>query len=531
MASGPLYKQQSQGFWEKVRLHQALNCFCFVSFLVIGFLPHFCIASASGKHYLTCRATLLTKAQEEGLKVSVGRFYEDHGESFLKDIDDLIRTAEHAGLSTTELLDVLHILLNSKRPRFLEIGDYSKFLIQSFETARRSSQNLSAQVQYLERIVAVKAIRSALVNLPLAIRYGWTLQQTADLYGDLEQFQGGFEENVYQFLPKLMRSMISYNIDKQVSFLALKRLFREQYIEAPIEDLPSMIEYIELEYGLSADLLFKAIPEAVARSRSKGDFPGKGIEDSFSNLIKGFQPRIGHSSGFQERFSFDMYFPFVTGPVRHSYRPYRLHRKFDDGISDLRELCLSFDEEREGAFVFDPKKELWFSLGGVTKVDHSNHILRTTFGVYDLGELSSNPKFIHIHPKSLEWWSSMHFEKPARLFPVILPSGQDISTFLNFVRETQHETHPEFVIVHSLGKTIIQLGEDLSEVERIGQQFIEIRDSLLLEGSTNLGNLKGRSTQDVLQRLVNRLNEKLNGQIQIRLEFAGSDGPEHQNEP
>lgn len=446
----------------------------------------------------------------------------------------MVRTAGYSGITQSQILAILHVLLNSREYIFLELGDFSKLLIQSFEAARKSNINLSTQVEDLKKIVAVRALRYALTNLPLAIRHGWTLEQIAELYGELERAQGGHEIGYYFFLPKLMRSMIAYNVDKQVSYLALRKLFSEQYSAAAIEDLPSMIEYIELGLGHSADSLFEQIPKAVAEVRRKGDFPFKGVRVAYLELLKR-EARLPSSN--QEGPSVDTDFPLVTGPVRHSGRPYQLHRTYDSGISDLRDLCLSLDEQREGAFVFDPIRERWFSLGGATEVDSLRYVARTTFVDYDLGELSFNPKFVHIHPKSLEWWSNIpdhlladrSLKEPVKLFSVVLPSRQDISTFLDFFRKTQHVIHPEFVIVHSLGKTIIRLGEDLSRIEEIGKEFIEIRDSLLLDGfmDMDLGIFKGRTTQEVLQLLVDRLNEKLDGQIQIRFEFADSDTLSH----
>ncbi|MBK9039892.1 MAG: hypothetical protein IPL83_12140 [Bdellovibrionales bacterium] len=509
-------------------MYQALNGFCLVFFLLIGFSPPLYSASASEGHQSRC-AVILTKTQEDGLKGALSRFYADHAELFLKDLPNLVRTAGYSGISQSQILAILHVLLNSREYIFLELGDFSKLLIQSFEAARKSNTNLSTQVEDLKKIVAVRALRYALTNLPLAIRHGWTLEQIAELYGELERAQGGHEIGYYFFLPKLMRSMIAYNVDKQVSYLALRSLFSEQYSAAAIEDLPNMIEYLELGLGHSADSLFEQIPKAVAEvRRNKRGFPFEGVRVAYLELLKR-ETRLPSSN--QEGLSVHNDFPLIAGPVRHSNRPYQLHRTYDSGISDLRDLCLSLDEQREGAFVFDPFEERWFSLGGDTEVDSLEYIVRTTFVNYDLGELSLKPKFVHIHPKSLEWWSSIpnhqlanpRLKEPIKLFPVILPSRQDLSTFLDFVRNTRHDIQPEFVIVHSLGRTIIGLGEDLSEIDELLKGFIEIRDSILLDGSTDLSRFNSSNTQEVLRWLVNRLNDRLNGQIHIRLEFAESD--------
>ncbi|MBK7844324.1 MAG: hypothetical protein IPJ71_11605 [Bdellovibrionales bacterium] len=507
-------------------MNRSLSCVYLLFFLIIGFPPPLYSASTSEGHQPRC-AVILTKTQEDGLKGALSRFYADHAELFLKDLPNLVRTAGYAGISQSQIIAVLHVLLNSREYIFLELGDFSKLLIQSFEAARKSNTNLSTQVEDLKKIVAIRAVFYALNNLPLAIRYGWTLEQIAELYGKLERAQGGHEMGYYILLPKLMRSMIAYNVDKEVSFLALRSLFSEQYTAAAIEDLPDMIEHIELGLGHSADSLFEQIPKAVAEVRRKGDFAFKGVEAAFRQLLKR-QTRLSSSNPNNPSVNGD--FPLIAGPVRHSNRPYQLRRTYDSGIGDLRDLCLSLDEQREGAFVFDPSEERWFSLGGHTEVDFLEYKVRTTFMDYDLGELSLKPKFVHIHPKSLEWWSSIashqlanpRLKEPIKLFSVILPSRQDISTFLSFIRNTRHDIQPEFVIVHSLGKTIIQLGEDLSEVDELLNGYIEIRDSILLDRSTDLGLFDGSNTQEVLEWLVNRLNDKLNKRVHIRLEFAES---------
>ena len=71
--------------------------------------------------------------------------------------------------------------------------------------------------------------------------------------------------------------------------------------------------------------------------------------------------RIGEC---QQQLTPTEYFPDIGAKkVLHGISPYRIQRSLVNGLQDLKEA--SKNEGTEGCFVFDPAKEIWYSLGRV----------------------------------------------------------------------------------------------------------------------------------------------------------------------
>lgn len=170
------------------------------------------------------------------------------------------------------------------------------------------------------------------------------------------------------------------------------------------------------------------------------------------------------------------YFPELgLDRLVHGVLPYRVNRSLRDGLSDLRRLMET--AFAEGAWVFAPETETWYSLGGRTEV-HPGRV-RHEFFPYDISALSLNPVFVHIHPKDSEVFISPNrdslafpqLQKKLVGFLTALPSGAD---FLELVTLNRLSTRPVEItglIVTSQGITEFSAPAEAENVDAFAGSF------------------------------------------------------------
>ncbi|MCV9963878.1 hypothetical protein OIU34_18540 [Pararhizobium sp. BT-229] len=170
------------------------------------------------------------------------------------------------------------------------------------------------------------------------------------------------------------------------------------------------------------------------------------------------------------------YFPEIgLEKLVHGVLPYRLARSLRDGFTDLRELMKT--AHTEGAWVFDPASETWFSLGGRTSLHVGR--ARHEFVPYDVSALSSNPVFVHIHPENNEVFISPQrdtlafpqLQKKLVSFLTAMPSGSDFGLLSDLGRVAAAPVEITGLIVTSQGITEFRAPPNAENVKAFAESF------------------------------------------------------------
>lgn len=179
------------------------------------------------------------------------------------------------------------------------------------------------------------------------------------------------------------------------------------------------------------------------------------------------------------------YFPVLSKPaLTHGVFPYRMSRSFADGLSDLQRLMKT--DNAEGCFVFDPVRQIWYSLGGRTELGYSR--VRHEHYPYDLSLLSETPFFLHVHPQETECFITPN--RDSLVYPQLqdkltklmaaLPSTADWNGVASLMDGTSKPIHLKSLIVTSTGITEMIFPQNASLVKDFAETYGVLRDQVLL---------------------------------------------------
>lgn len=219
------------------------------------------------------------------------------------------------------------------------------------------------------------------------------------------------------------------------------------------------------------------------------------------------------------------YFPLLrTESLVSGILPYRLRKDFPGGICDLKKLMET--GYQEGAFIFAPETNTWFSYGGRT--DSGQRSVRHEFYPYDISRLSKTPIFVHIHPENTEIFLAPLTENLAfpqlqtklTKFLAVMPSRADYKTCASLLRDASGPVNPSACIVTSLGITKMAFPNDPEAIENFAESFREIKDRVMLDFNARAYVSRHNQTEDhpgFVQRLCRLVNKKLPPEFQINL--------------
>jgi hypothetical protein len=229
------------------------------------------------------------------------------------------------------------------------------------------------------------------------------------------------------------------------------------------------------------------------------------------------------------------YFQPKAGRLEHAPLPYQTVRNLQAGIRDLQGLALAKDylweDIAEGFWIFDPKTEVWYSLGGKTQIGDS--AVRQVFLEYDISTLTRDPYLFHVHPEGLE----IHLSNPYSDFPTrelkkhavkfysSTPSRADYALVGDLMKATRQDIeHPRSFIVHSLGVTEFTYPEDPSKLDTMAIQAQSIRDEAAMNFRWDkivLGT-RGSDYVSVVKRLMKELNARMPEGFSVKFYPKGS---------
>lgn len=180
------------------------------------------------------------------------------------------------------------------------------------------------------------------------------------------------------------------------------------------------------------------------------------------------------------------YFPEIQGgKLILGCLPYRLSKSLEKGLIDLKKL--TEEEYTQGIWVFDPKTETWFSMGGRTQ--NSMNGVRHEFYPYDISSLSSTPIIVKTNPEKNEVLiapdrRSLDFPKlQKRLtgFLAAMPSGADLSMITELQKASSKKVPITGLIVSSQGITEFSAPDDATVIAEIAPKLRDIKGQVISE--------------------------------------------------
>ncbi len=180
------------------------------------------------------------------------------------------------------------------------------------------------------------------------------------------------------------------------------------------------------------------------------------------------------------------YFPEIPGnKLVLGCLPYRMSKSLKDGLSDLN--ALMEEAYTQGAWVFDPEGETWYSMGGRNRSSLDG--VRHEFQAYDVSVLSAAPVLVKINPRKCEIMIAPNrrdlefpqLEKRLTGFLTAMPSGADFIMASILQEKAVRKVPITGLIVSSQGVTEYTVPEDRDVVEEIGRKLKFIKGQVVAE--------------------------------------------------
>jgi hypothetical protein len=196
-----------------------------------------------------------------------------------------------------------------------------------------------------------------------------------------------------------------------------------------------------------------------------------GDSQQVAGEITSGQPDTAEGVVIAPREQRDTYFPEVPGNLENRALPYRTTRSFEDGIRDIERLTHSQswhgDTVSEGHWVYDPESSTWYSHGGETYGVGPDRVRHTSIG-YDVSELSSTPRSIHIHPEEF----AMRSDK----YGFVFPTNADYRAAAYMLENAHHPVQMRSFISHPLGITEFTYPTDPQAIRAVAETFEQLRN-------------------------------------------------------
>jgi hypothetical protein len=145
-------------------------------------------------------------------------------------------------------------------------------------------------------------------------------------------------------------------------------------------------------------------------------------------------------------------------------------------VNDLAELTEADwrrgDLVSEGAWVYDPASETWYSQGGETRYTTDGVRYRPGL-LYDVSQLSKTPYSVHIHPTE-------YATSPDK-YVSVFPSDADYTAAAALIENARDPVPLRSFISHPLGFTEFTYPQDIATLREVSETFKDIRDRLFAQ--------------------------------------------------
>lgn len=436
---------------------------------------------------------------------------------------------EKLGLTKKEQADLLFSVADSHKYDFEGITGLIETLTKTLEDCAERGIDFKASIPQFKNFLKA-ARKDGDVNrdfgiIQLGVAAGMNVEQSIEIVTDIYNGRG-IAGYVFMALYDELNSLGPNAASGDLIFRSLKAIMGENG-QADFSAFTQLLYLAATHTDLSQAEIFEKIADqkAVTGGSGKALLPAKRRgqdEPEEDALTKAAHALIPASvSGSTELTPVIKqpadYFPDVKAKkLAHGILPYRAKRNLAEGISDLHDLMKK--GHQEGAWMFDPSAETWYSLGGRTNLRPGS--VRQEFFPYDVSALSSSPVFVHIHPEGNETFISPHrdslaypqLQKKITKFVATMPSGSDFETVSHLMTEASQKVPVSGLIVTSIGLTEMRMPNDPKRIAEFAKTFRDLKDQVLLEfDARGYLNKHGIQEPDIefVKRLLVDLNKKL----------------------
>ena len=446
--------------------------------------------------------------------------------------------ADSLGLDQEKGANLLFSLVDSYKYDFYGVTDLIKTLTQIMEICAGRNLDFRASVPefqtFLETAREDGEVGGALGIVQLGIAAGMKLEQSMEIVTDIYE-RSGLASYVFMALYDELAALRANDVDGNLIFHSLKAVIGDDdlyYKQDNFSAFTQLLYIAATHTGYSQTAILEKITGRRATGEANRVFlPANTNDGEASDVLERVSNELMpvSASGEAELATIvkqpDEYFPDIETPqLVHGILPYRTQRSLWDGLNDLHELMET--EIQEGAWVFDPVSETWYSLGGRTHFQAGR--VRQEFFPYDVSALSSSPVFLHIHPAQCETFISPsrdslsypQLQKKITKFLATMPSSADYRTMSDLMKKNSQSVPLSGLIVTSTGLTEMRVPNDPECVANFSESFTDLKDEALLEFDA-AGYLVQHGIEepniDFIQRLLAILNRKLPDDFQISI--------------
>ncbi len=456
----------------------------------------------------------------------------------LKELPGYIANAETAGLRYEQAVDVLMHTLGSDRFDFSEVDSYIMLLARVFKTAKRSGINLGQHVDALKDIITFGGkswgpeMGPSLYMIPIALRLGLSVEQAYKIFKKIDEVGSPATGYVTPHFNDALKSMLPAKVDPALVAEAFELIGDNNGYYAGLYDF------------------FKTIMTFGGPMR--GMTPNDVLTLFITRVKTGkSMPLLEAGEGGEQKrevieVSKEKYFIENENDVlEHAALPYCMGKTLNAGVRDLEKLAVArshrWEEVGEGMWVFDPKKKIWYSLGGQLELPGMGAVLsgtadrvRHNFIPYDISALSDTPFLFHVHPEGLDSFVSPprdsmtypEFRDDITKFLTATPSRADYGTIAELLKQSQRKVPTRSFIAHALGITEFTYPNNIAQLEEMKEKSRDIRDQAMLWFDVeDYVSRNGFSSNrfDLVQRLVHDLDERLPEGFRVILHPVGTD--------
>ena len=466
---------------------------------------------------------------------TVGEHFGDLGEvvqhydlrKTLKKIPGYMQTVKQAGLSYGQGLDLLMHLFNGDKYDFSQ-KDSDLIILTKALGASQGDKSLTKNIAKVKNLMSAgvggSGMGGSIYSFFITSRLGVPVSEASPLIvngAEGSYVIGPFNEALKSMLPAHPNPELVVE-----AFDILNGNGRNYWNAGYYKQFEQLMTFVAPGNGISVDNML-----AMFVSASKSTSKRKELECTMSKKEATTESR-------------ERYFLPFEGKLECFAQPYVTRRSLNEGQIDLSEIANAsykdWKEVGEDMFVFDPKSQLWYSLGGKLEVPSMEEVLsgraeriRHRFLPYDISSLSETPFLFHVHPKALDIFVAPDRDSLTRpqlrdhltKFLTATPSRADYRGVASMLKDAKRKVGTRSYIAHSLGITEFSYPHDLNQLEEMGKKSRDIRDQVLLEfnldrvldGDGHIGKF------DLVDLMIQDLNRILPKGFGLTLHKAGTN--------
>lgn len=411
----------------------------------------------------------------------------------LTEIPGLVESAKEAGLNKEQTEEIILHLLNSTPYDF----ERNEINISLLRRMMKMETELGGDIDSRDFVEIKKmiglggkygVIPHSLYSYIKLRRIGISTHDATKMVMKLPDADGHLAGYTFASFYEAVSSLSVAGVDPNTSREILNKFGgdRPYYSQGSYRNLTEMITFVCPSERISPQELLSGILSNSRGVKRMDEEVLRSLESGKINTTKTTKGEV-----FDPKEDVKKYFILKKGELELAALPYQVRRGLTEGINDLKMIAQArshrWEDVGEGMWIFDPKENIWYSLGGKLEVQVNK--VRHLFLPYDASILSKTPYMFHIHPMDLEPlirdpyddFPSREFRDHVTKFLSSTPSRADYSVVAETVKNAISEIRPRSFIVHSLGLTEFIYPNDTEAVEAMAVVSRGIRDRVLLD--------------------------------------------------